>query len=302
MDITNGLTLSKAVKDKSTPLWQFLDQRFPNTAPIRREYKVGVGEIIVDSMGAHAGTVGTAMDLAVRFMLEPTDVPQSARILLRADKNYTGTVDELASIAGSSVHAGERGAESFARAVWGLALCATAHRVGMAAPSVVFELLGAKSFNVSSMMSQAPEVAVREVTALCGLAGRNLLPALKTPFQLGPEFDASRRSGGADDRLIAAEADLICNGLLIDIKTRLGTKNAKSGTRSDSLGIDEIYQLLAYALLDRSDSYKINSVGIYSARYGALVSWSLEHVTTTLAGGSFDFVEAREQLWEMLRA
>jgi hypothetical protein len=85
---------------------------------------------------------------------------------------------------------------------------------------------------------------------------------LAAPFHLGPEFDASRRDGGPDKRLIAAEADLICNGLLLDIKTKLGTKNTKSGIRSDALAIDDIYQLLAYALMDHSDSYGINSLGI----------------------------------------
>lgn len=38
MDIANGLRLSKAVKDKSAPLMQFLDQRFPNVRPIQKEY------------------------------------------------------------------------------------------------------------------------------------------------------------------------------------------------------------------------------------------------------------------------
>ena len=302
MDITHGLTLSKAVKDKNTPLRKFLAERFPDTRAIRREYKGRTGELLVDSLGAPSTTTGTAMDLAIRFMLDPTDVPQSARILFHSIKGYTDTVDELAAAAGAAVGTGEASSETFARAVWGLALCVTAHRVGLAAPSVVFDLLGERNFNASTMMAQASPIAVQELTALGNLASRRLVPALERPFHLGPEFDASRRNGPGDGRLIAAEADLICNGLLLDIKTKLGTKNPKSGIRSDALAIDDLYQLLAYALLDHSDTYGISSLGIYSARYGALVTWPLEHLTSTMAGGPVDFPEAREQIRAMLLA
>ena len=300
MDITLGLTLSKAVQDKNTPLRQFLVERFPNDRGMKQEYRAATGGIVVDSMGAPAGIVGTSMDLAIRFMLDPHDVPQSARILFRSIDGYTDTVDELAATAGAAVRSGDLGSESFARAVWGLALCVTAHRVGMAAPSVVFDLVGEGAFNTRTMLAQASGNAVLELTALCELASRKLIPVLEQPFHLGPEFDASRRSGPGGGRLIAAEADLICNGLLLDIKSRLGAKNPKTGVRSDALKSVDIYQLLAYALLDRSDTYAINTLGVYSARYGTMVSWPLEHVIATMAGGSFDFAEAREQLWAML--
>jgi hypothetical protein len=151
MDITNGLTLSKAVKDKDTPLRKFLVERFPNTRGIQQEYKAATGELVVDSMGAPPTTMGTAMDLAVRSLLDPTDVPQSARILFRANKDYTDTVDELSATAGAASQEGPAGQEAFARAIWGLALCVEAHRAGMFIDSLVPKLVFDETFDVATM-------------------------------------------------------------------------------------------------------------------------------------------------------
>lgn len=302
MDITNGVTLGKAVKDRRTPLRRFLDARFAHARPLQREYQDQTGQLVVDSRGAHPGTLGTAMDLAVRFMLDPAVVPGTARLLFRGNKTYTDTVDELSAHAGTAARGGEWGQELFARAVWALALCVNAHRAGQYVPSVVFDLLRDDSFDTEAMTGQAPAEAVAELTALCALAGRNLLPFLERPFHLGAEFDASRRTGLADTRLVGAEADLICNGLLLQIKTRLGHKNPRSGIHRDALAADDLYQLLAYALLDYSDTYAIKSVGIYSARYGTLAVWPVEHVLSTMAGGPVDLKEARGQIRDMLHA
>ena len=116
---------------------------------------------------------------------------------------------------------------------------------------------------------------------------------------LGPEFDRSKRASGGDYRLIAAEADLIAGGVLIDVKTRLGTKS-KAGLRVDGVAAVDLYQLLAYALLDASDAYKITAIGIYSARYGRLVTWPLEYVISAMAGKAVDFSAERRRIDAML--
>ena len=62
---------------------------------------------------------------------------------------------------------------------------------------------------------------------------------LRMSVVLNPTFDGSRNVGGAD-------ADLIANGTLIELKT----------TRQDKFErIDHLCQLLGYALLDFSDTY-----------------------------------------------
>ena len=88
--------------------------------------------------------------------------------------------------------------------------------------------------------------------------------------------------------------------ILLDVKTQLGLKN-KSGIRYDVARPEQLYQLLAYALLDPSDRYTINKLGFYPARYGTLISWSLDHFMATPAGMSIDFRQARQDLWNIMQ-
>jgi hypothetical protein len=82
---------------------------------------------------------------------------------------------------------------------------------------------------------------------------------------LNPTFDGSHAIGGAD-------ADLIVDGLLVELKT----------TSQDSFErVDHVYQLLGYALLDYSNIYAIDRVAVYLARRGVLVSWELDELLET---------------------
>ncbi|MEX2983955.1 hypothetical protein [Streptomyces sp. C36] len=75
----------------------------------------------------------------------------------------------------------------------------------------------------------------------------------------GPVFDGSAHVGGAD-------ADFILDGTLIDCKATI---------RPQRLGRAEIYQLAGYLLLDYSDDYAIDTVGLYLSRQGALIDWTV---------------------------
>ena len=68
---------------------------------------------------------------------------------------------------------------------------------------------------------------------------------------------------------------MIVDGALIDIKT---SKNQ----RIDAYFIRE---LLAYTLLDYSDRYHIDSIGLYMSRQGILFKWSLDEVIADLCPG-----------------
>ena len=70
-----------------------------------------------------------------------------------------------------------------------------------------------------------------------------------------------------------ADADLIVDGCLIDIKTTINPK----------LSANWLYQLLGYVLLDYNDRYEIEKVGIYFARQQKLAEWSLESLLRNLS-------------------
>ncbi|AKA01197.1 hypothetical protein SAZ_42375 [Streptomyces noursei ZPM] len=92
----------------------------------------------------------------------------------------------------------------------------------------------------------------------------------------GPVFDGSRHVGGAD-------ADFVLDRKLIDCKA---TK------RPERMGRAEIYQLAGYLLLDYSDTYDVQEVGLYLSRQGALIDWSNEDFLGLL-GAQFTLPDLR---------
>lgn len=114
-------------------------------------------------------------------------------------------------------------------------------------------LLQRPEFTADALLSLAPEGAIRQLRDLHKVAQERLLPTIlrATRLDLGPTFD--------DSTLRPADADLIHDGRLVDIKTHLGAPNRKTGTRADSLSPTDLYQVLAYALFDRSDTYALRS-------------------------------------------
>ena len=71
-----------------------------------------------------------------------------------------------------------------------------------------------------------------------------------------------------------ADGDLIAGGLLLELKT----------SARPELPLTGIFQLAAYALMDSRDQYRLDSVGVFLARYGYLATWPLAAFLSELAG------------------
>lgn len=93
------------------------------------------------------------------------------------------------------------------------------------------------------------------------------LDLVSRPTNLNPTFLGSPDVGGAD-------ADLIVDGCLIDIKASVQPNIQPYWLR----------QLAGYVLLDYDDEHHIDSVGIYMARQGTLVTWPLDEFLANLIG------------------
>jgi hypothetical protein len=102
-------------------------------------------------------------------------------------------------------------------------------------------------------------------------------------WHLNPRFSASMALGGAD-------ADIILDGCLLDLKT---SKHADPKRA-------ELWQLAGYALADLNDEYKIESVGLYYARYGSFITWPLGEFLKRLAGRPVDVEDLRSDFGSML--
>jgi hypothetical protein len=113
--------------------------------------------------------------------------------------------------------------------------------------------------------------------------GRRQLQSLGTMAAAEPEFIPGWARG-----------DLILGNTLIDIKTGWYV--------TDQLDYC-LNQLLGYVLLDRSGVYAIDQIGIYLARYAAIITWPLSTLLPELCGQpSVDLGQIREDFAGVCRA
>ena len=85
---------------------------------------------------------------------------------------------------------------------------------------------------------------------------------------------------------------MIVDGVLIDAKT----------TVKWEINREWLWQVLGYALLDYSDRYGINGVGLYMARQGILFRWTLDEVIEGLCADKTASVnELRNQFEECVK-
>lgn len=293
--------LTSAVADRASPLRRLLAERFPNVRPLQQQYREQAGPLLVPGGGADPALVGAAFDLQTRLVLAPDERPVLPFLAFQHHPDETAVVAEVAGRSQRAAAALAAGTGSpveattlLGRGCWALALCTEVYRSGLLPHSPLRRLLAADRFTAPALLALAPVNALEQLAQLKAVAAQHLLPRLRPPYLLGPTFDASA--------LCPADADLISAGLLLDLKTRLGGRNA-AGERTDRLPLTDLYQLLGYALFDRSDHYRITAIGIYSARYGHLASWPLDQALRTLSGRPdepVDLAALRRTVWRLL--
>ncbi|MGY5210088.1 hypothetical protein [Nocardia gipuzkoensis] len=292
-------SLTAAIADKTCPLRQYFDQRFPNIKPVQATYRAASGALLIDGSTASPGTLGAAFDFLVRFTLDANYRPQIAVAAppISDRPEHIAEVLEVARLAGAAAHRplSEDALSTAIRATWVLALCTELYRNPFIFPtSPLAEPILTGRFTTSTLLALAPEAAIDQLRALYMLGITELADLLSPPPEavaLGPTFTASRFCG--------ADADIIIDGVLLELKARLGTAK-KSGERSDSLSLADIYQVIGYALFDTTDAFRIHTVALYSARYGVLHRWPLQQLLDTLAGEPIDLATERMKVVELL--
>lgn len=121
--------------------------------------------------------------------------------------------------------------------------------------------------SVEALLAIPQDVCLDDIAAVFSLFYERCNSLLSKPHKLNPTFAGSNDVGGAD-------ADLIVDGCLIDIKATITPK----------LAADHLYQLAGYLLLDYDDALHITSVGIYMARQGMLFTWPVDEFVRQLTG------------------
>jgi hypothetical protein len=307
------VSLTTELDDRTSPVSRFLCARFPHVRDLQRRYREPVAEVAPlaprDGAVVAWGTVGGAFDWRMRFLLTP--MPDLHLALLGAlqvgDRFQHLTAELFGALPGevqlppggpvplalADTPAPKLDEERFARACYALALYTEVFRAGLLPGSRLLTLRRGAGLEDLLGLANAEEVA--DLVALTTAARRVLLPALAArggPLHLGPTFAGSLDVGGAD-------ADAVVGRLLIDWKVALGDRR-RDGSRRCSLDLITVQQLLGYLLLDYHDTYRIDALGLYAARYSYLATWPVGELLAELAGGPVDLAEVRAEFQEAL--
>ena len=304
------MSLTGHLKNKDSPIRQFLRTRFPNTRSFLADDRKRIRE--ADTIRPREAvpwfTIGTALDYRIRyyFGLTPSDqlnAYRGARTLpvihharegdlenvgydaLRADFDaFFGSLEELTK---RNQTVGKKLTESdedrLNRHCVVLALLEEVYRGGVRPESPLSTM---ESSNEEALLSLVLQEWISDLTRLSWAFYDGFNYLLPLDRVLNPEFDGSEDVGGAD-------ADLIVDGTLIDIKT----------TVEQRIRSEWIWQSLGYALLDYSDRYRIDAIGLYVARQGIFFKWDLRDAIRCLyAGEPPSIEELRSQFKELARS
>lgn len=305
------MSLTSHLKDPSSPVRRFVRESFPKAGAVVRAANAGLkgAETIRPEGAVHWSTVGTAADLRIRYFLGSAHETGAARHgahmlegrMMRADRiegledsEVRAAFEALAAEAGGfrdSVPEFFAGLEeALARLVpWQeprrlgpgdeallcrhcavLALFEQVFRVGRVSPgSPLIEPGPART--ADELLARVPDPWVDDLRELSWafLDSQGELVRGAREKALGPTFDGSLDVGGAD-------ADMILDGLLVDVKT----------TTAPKITAEMLHQLVGYALLDYSDRYAVREVAVYLSRQRRLVRWPLDGLLEDLGAKS----------------
>jgi hypothetical protein len=175
--------------------------------------------------------------------------------------------------------------EQLAKACWALALLTELFRNPAAAMAGPLGRFQDRRASASEILGLASPAALGQLAGFRGVFASALVPRLASRpgrWVLGAEF--------AGSALMKSDADVIAAGLLLDLKT----------SSKLSLGVTTMFQVIGYALLDFDDEYQLTEVGIFSARYGYLVTWDLDSLLDELAGQHVSLRFGRDEFQRLL--
>lgn len=296
--IRGPLTYELAQKD--SPIRQFFDDRLtPGLKDAQAAYRAAAGPMLIPGVpreAADAGTIGTAADWMMRFLVHPNP---SLRLAAQG-ASMCGMLPVLKELA-FTLGFRDGGTEEFAgpakgagaepdllyRVCWGLALLTEVYRRGpdIAAGGPIGRL---PDRSAQSLLDTAPDAGLQQLAALRGVMESVLLAdiaARQGLWAIGPVF--------AGSEIMPGDADLVAGGLLVELKTT---------AKKPSLAVTDLWQILGYVLMDYADEFAITDVALFSARYGYLAQWNIGVLLPQLAARPVTVTELRAEFRTLLEA
>ncbi|MEU1791972.1 hypothetical protein ABZ553_40090 [Streptomyces sparsogenes] len=310
------MSLTSGLHNPRTPLRLFLDRELSaGPKPLRESFRIQhrADDVLLPGpgVGTEAGTVGTAIDQRLRLAFTaaaPVDqatligIELTGGLTLGPGLQMRAVGNELAARLTETVHRLEldnRQApierahdeeEDLARlllaAAWYQVLARTS--IGFAfTPLARTAWKDPGDFTLARLLELPHRDLVADVVAQLYRAADGPLAALRTRTRPqdcigGPTFE------GVD---LAADADLVVDGLLLDFKSTKHPGHLEKRTA---------WQLLGYLLLDTPDRYRIDALGLYLTRSGVLASWPVDEYLDLLGTCRRDLPTLRALLAELI--
>lgn len=301
--------LTAEIANPRSPVRQFLNRRFSTgSREVQRRFREGIPALAVPGLprtDANPGTVGTAADWLLRFLLHPQPdlhlAMAGAAICEHAGVRTIQALAEIATVLGVPLPEAPRTGtllfqgpsagstappEELHRACWVLALLTEAFRGGlMVVANGPLSQFRSGKVTGAELLGIVPPPGLDQLAKFHDVFDTALIPELATRrglWALGPTFDGSA--------LINADADLIAARLLLDLKTSM----------KPALPLTDLLQIIGYALLDFGDEFAIDTLGVFSARYSYLATWGLAALLEELAGHPINISDIRQEFRDVL--
>jgi hypothetical protein len=318
-----AMSLTSRLEDTKSAVRLFMDASFPNVRPVyaeaRPDIAKGAAYTLKPAGDVPWGTIGTALDYRLRYYFAVTEC-QNLVAFKGAARDHPNFIpglwmdclklmDRLPAGQIASHDVAYRDALFFShlcrsleelqpvgrllgredeiklcRLCVILALYEEVFRMGSDQRSPLSKI---KDDTLAPLLALPPSHWLDDLCALSWSFHENFAPLLEAKrVHLNPKFAGSTDVGGAD-------ADLILDGCLIDIKA----------TTSPKLSLQWLYQLIGYVLLDYEDQYKIRSVAILYARQGFMLKWDLKDLLDQMYRGNTapDRARLRDEFQQMIK-
>lgn len=276
---------------------------FPGTRDLLTEVrqKMGTARLLPPGPIAHA-TVGTAIDWWLRFLAQPGVRPRmdiaekgldrleghpahwagkrmfdtiTGLQLGEATTQFHQPLDPLADLT-------DQPEEFQARTCVALALLTDCFRVGLRPGSRLLDIPAGSG--PGAMLELATDTEVADLIALRLSAEKVFLPWIEQPVHTGPTF--------AGSHLVPGDADLISGETFIEFKATSGARPRKDGNRAYRIDPVDIYQMLAYLLMDYTDSYRIQHLGLYAVRFERYLTWDVDEFLDKATSSTSSLLES----------
>ncbi|MFI9365944.1 hypothetical protein ACIG5E_33570 [Kitasatospora sp. NPDC053057] len=311
MSLTSGLSCPR------TPLRRFLDREMSaGPKPLRENFRTRYATEPVlmppEGVGTEAGTVGTAIDQRLRLALtaaEPVDLATHLGIDIsrgmggRQAGERMGVVGEqLLQRLAETVHALDpdnrdlpmdrswEEEQDLARLLLAAAWYQVAARNPFGftyTPLFLAAVEAPKDLTLERLLDLPHRDLVDDVTAQLDHAATGPLQALRATTDPA-DCKGGVMFAGID---ITADADLLADGTLIEIKSTRHPHRFEKATA---------WQILGYLLLDTPDHHRIDTVGLYLTRTATLATWPVEDYLALLGARCRDLTQLRATFAELL--